>query len=153
LIDALSHPDCRYADNDRVVIDHYQSGYAAARYLLDLGHTRIATIYPRLNTTGGRLKRAGIRAALADAGITIPGAFEVGGGYGRQAGFTAMMDLAVTGVRPTAVISCASLLTIGALRAAQELSLRIPDDISLIAIDDYDLFDLVSPPITVIDRR
>lgn len=139
-------------ENDRVLIDHHQSGYAAASYLIELGHTRIGTIYPRLNTTAGRLKREGIRAALTDAGLLMPAAFEAGGSYGRQAGFNAMMDLAMGQVRPTAVISCASLLTIGALRAIRELSIRIPDDLSLIAIDDYEMFDLVSPPISVIDR-
>lgn len=141
-----------HEENDTVLVDHYRSGYDATEHLIRAGHKRIAAIYPRLETTGGRLKREGIHAAMAAHGMDLPSEYEAGGVYGREAGYRAMVQLLTRGVRPTAVICCANLVTIGALRAVRDLSIRVPDELSIVAIDDFETFDLLSPAITVIDR-
>ncbi|MGO4376348.1 LacI family DNA-binding transcriptional regulator, partial [Paenibacillus sp. MCAF20] len=52
--------------------------------------------------------------------------------------------------RPTAVFCCNDLLAIGALRAAKEIGLRIPQDCSIIGFDDTVLASVTDPPLTTV---
>ena len=54
--------------------------------------------------------------------------------------------------RPTAVVIANNLMTIGALKALNELSVRIPAAISIIGFDDLSFANLLNPPLTVISR-
>lgn len=58
-----------------------------------------------------------------------------------------MLELAV---RPTALFCCNDLLAIGALRAARELGLRVPEECSVVSFDDTILASVTDPPLTVI---
>ena len=53
---------------------------------------------------------------------------------------------------PTAVFSANNLMTIGALRLLMERRVAIPDEMSIMGFDDLELSELLSPPLTVIDR-
>ena len=56
------------------------------------------------------------------------------------------------GLRPTAVVAMSDAMAIGAMRAARELGLRIPDDLSVVGFDDIDLAAHVDPPLTTVHQ-
>lgn len=103
------------------------------RYLIDLGHKRIAYVGgdPDVSVTLERLQ--GYRAALAAAGITARpewidyGFFAVDGGYQAVYRMTQLGEQA-----PTAYYAANDLMAVGILRALHELNIRVPEEVSVI---------------------
>lgn len=139
-------------DFDSVLVDNAGGAATAAHYLIDLGHTAIATISGPLVNTPGRVRYASFLGALAAVGITPPQEYLEVGNFRESGGYDAMLRLLALPTRPTAVFCANNVMTIGGLKALAERQLRVPTDISLIGFDDLDLGALLSPPLTVIDR-
>jgi LacI family transcriptional regulator len=137
---------------DSVVVDNAGGARMAAEHLLKLGHERIAMIGGPLNTTPGRERHGGFVEALADAGVVLDPAFDEDGRFNTEGGYQSALRLLGARPGPTAIFSANNLMTIGVLRAINELGIRVPDEISLIAFDDLDLGALLTPPLTCITR-
>jgi LacI family repressor for deo operon, udp, cdd, tsx, nupC, and nupG len=135
-----------------VRIDDIEAAETAVRHLVELGHTRIAHVGgipdPEhagldFSTPGERL--VGYRKAMQDAGLAIEPGWEVTGDFSAHGGLTACRQLLAAGARPTAIFAGSDEMAIGASHAVRELGLRVPDDISIIGIDNHELseyFDL-----------
>ena len=103
---------------------------------------------PGLSTTDERVR--GYRMALEQAGIPFDPALVAEGGSQRDRAHEAMLALLATPNPPTAVVSGNNFMTIGLLRAIAERGLTVPDDIALVAFDDFEWADLFAPRLTVI---
>ena len=134
---------------DIVVNDDFAGAQAAARHLLDLGHTRIG----HLSGPGiiGQLRRDGIRTSLADVGLVTDEFFEVGG-TSEESGYAAARRLLSRATRPTAIIGYNDVVTIGALSAADGLGLRVPEDLSLVGYDNTYLARIRHISLTSVDN-
>ncbi|MGL5808475.1 MAG: substrate-binding domain-containing protein, partial [Nocardioides sp.] len=126
-----------------VCIDDASAARLAVRHLLDLGHRRIAyvgghddhqlafaTPLARRATYLEELNRAGIEP---DPGIEVNGDYKVAGGMAAARRLLAMPD------PPTAVLAASDEMAFGVLWVARELGFRVPQDLSVIGIDDHDL--------------
>jgi len=123
------------------------------RQLISLGHTRFGLL--SAITEGNdraRLRGAGVRAALSEAGLslsedcTLYGAIDLGT-------TTKMMRRLLSldpARRPTAVIGTNDVFAVGAMLACREAGIRIPDDISVTGCDDTDLGATQTPTLTSI---
>jgi LacI family repressor for deo operon, udp, cdd, tsx, nupC, and nupG len=125
-------------------VDDVAVSRLATEHLIALGHTRIAHIggdddhnhdfHVPMN------RRVGYEAALAAAGLTpdpslhVPGDFTIPGGYA-----SAKLLLADRGDRPTAIFATSDEMAIGAILAARDLGLRVPEDLSVVGVDDHEL--------------
>jgi DNA-binding LacI/PurR family transcriptional regulator len=137
-----------------VLSDNIGGAAVAARYLLSLGHRRIATIAGDQQLTSGRERLEGFRAALGSAGISVPDAWIVTGRYTDDDGYSAAQTLfSAAGTTPTALFVANIEMTVGALQAIRELGLRIPEDVSVISFDDARWATLITPPLTVIAQE
>ena len=67
-------------------------------------------------------------------------------------GYQAMLKLLKRNKNFTAVLAAGDLLAIGAMRALKEADLDIPEDISLMGIDDIDLDSYLCPPLTTVSQ-
>lgn len=127
-----------------LTIDDVAVAELATAHLVALGHRRISHI-------GGGHKfdldfhiptsrRHGYERALVAAGIPLDSAlyrtadFTIAGGYG-----AAKQLLGSPGARPTAIFAASDEMAIGCLLAARDLGIRVPQDVSVIGIDDYEL--------------
>lgn len=134
---------------DRVQFDHLGGARAAVRHLTDLGHRRIAHIAGPASRFTGRQRRDGYAAALRDAGIPLDGRLVAEGDYSFDAGRALLDRLWVQ--QPTAVFVGGDVMALGALRAARDLGLRVPADLSLVAFGDPDAIRFATPGITTVD--
>lgn len=73
--------------------------------------------------------------------------------YCQESGMFGMRYFARLSARPTAVLACDSLIAVSALQEAAALGIRIPQDISLVGIDDYAFLRLFRPTLSVIDHH
>jgi LacI family transcriptional regulator len=133
--------------------DNRAATFAMTRYLIGLGHVRFGLLSARVDGNDRASERgAGVRAALAQSGLTLADECAVYGAID-LATTTGMMrtllqlDLAR---RPTAVIGTNDVFAVGAMIACREAGVRIPQDISITGCDDTDLGATQTPPLTSI---
>jgi LacI family transcriptional regulator len=141
---------------DRVSVDNRQGAHNAVSHLLDLGHRRIACISGPAQFEVARERIDGWRSALLAAGITpdegllIESDFSSPGGY---EAVRALLQAQAEGAAPqpvTGIFASNDMMAIGALRAAAELDLRVPQQLSVVGFDDIELSRYVFPALTTV---
>ena len=140
---SVDHPDV-----DLVLSADLEGSLAAVEHLIGSGATRIAMIAGPPPTATSRVD--GYRQALARADHELAPPLVVPGNFTRSGGRAAMLRLMREPVRPDAVFCANDLTAIGALDAARELGLRVPDDVRVVGFDDVDAASLISPALTTV---
>ncbi len=136
-------------DRDLVIVDNTNCAYMATSHLLDLGHRRIGVILGPEQTMTARKRLDGAKAALSERGLFDEELVRFGS-YSFESGFETMREM-LEGAEPPGGVFCANdLLAIGAIKAVQEYGLKVPEDISIIGIDDIMLSRLISPSLTTV---
>ncbi len=135
---------------DLVEVAHMQGGYLATRHLLSQGHRQIACIGGREDLAPSRERIAGWRLAMGEGGTPPSDHLLLRGDFTSRGGYEAMHALLRQPKRPSAVFVCNDLMAIGAMCAAYEAGLRVPDDLSVIGFDDIELASFASPPLTTV---
>ncbi|HEX4443628.1 MAG TPA: substrate-binding domain-containing protein [Galbitalea sp.] len=148
-----------------ITLDNRVSSATAARHLKELGHTLVATValpleqshQPWRLSTDWRLGATSEVATQRLLGVedvfgTTPG--YVASTSSIDAGLRAGLDLLSDAeIRPTGIIAQSDLLAIGVIRAAEQLGLGVPEDVSVIGFDGaridsgYDLTTMVQPAV------
>lgn len=137
---------------DSVLVDNAGGAAAAARYLAGLGHTEIAIISGPLVNTPGRTRYKGFLEELARFDVRPPQEFLQVADFKESGGHDAMRRLMALPRAPTAVFCANNVMTVGGLKALNELRICVGEQVSIIGFDDLDLGSLLRPPLTVIDR-
>ena len=123
----------------------------ATNHLIGLGHRRIACLAGPANLNSSAQRIEGWRQALATAGLAEASADLLWhSDFSSQGGFRTMQAILALSPAPTAVFVCNDLMGIGALSAAHEAGIQIPQDMSLIGFDDIELARFASPALTTI---
>ncbi len=134
-----------------IAIDNYQATYDGLRYLITLGHSRIAFLSGPYTCAQRNVERVrGYRAVLDDHGIAFDPALVRSQLPTFLHGKEAMRACLRLPEPPTAVLCVNDYLAIGAIRAIHEADLRVPEDISVCGFDDVDISAYFNPPITTI---
>jgi len=135
---------------DAVLVDNLAGGIQATSHLLSLGHRRIGCITGPSTLTPSADRVTGYKTALQQAGIPIDPALILSGDFHPESGYLAARQLLLLENPPTAIFACNDLMALGALRAASELSLSVPSDLSVVGFDDIELARYSNPPLTTI---
>jgi len=135
---------------DLIEVDHAAGGELATAHLQGLGHQRVACIVGPSDLRPSHQREAGWRRALAKAGIEPRTDECVRGDFGPESGAAAMRRLLHSPQRPTAVFVCNDMMAIGALHAAHEAGIGVPEQMSLVGFDDIELAAYTSPPLTTV---
>lgn len=132
--------------------DNFAGAVLATNYLLSLGHRRIGHISGRPDLESARLREAGFRRAMADAGVSVDERLvRVGGfGVGKAAGTAA--ELLALPEPPTAIFAGNDLSAISTMEVARRFGRSVPDDLSVIGFDNVPESALVNPPLTTISQ-
>ena len=137
-----------------VQTDFWTGGLVAARHLIALGHTRIATITGQASEMRANAQLDGFGSALDEAGIARRDDMVVRAKASCKHGRAAAMELLDRPAqeRPTAIVAQTDLIALGVYQAAWELGLRIPDDLSVVGYDDIRPSWYMAPPLTTVSR-
>jgi LacI family transcriptional regulator len=141
-------PDLRA---DVVRCDSERGAYDLTKYLIGLGHQRIAMLSGADLISTAHERVIGYKRAMHEAGLPLDenlmsyGEFKAESGYDRT---LAMMQQSTN--RPTALFAGNNFIAVGVIRALDELELRVPDDVSLVSFDDLPV--LSKPFLTVVSQ-
>lgn len=133
-----------------VTLDNVQAGRLAAQHLADLGHTRFAHIGGSAKLRLSRERQYGFQEELTARGLGEALCVASEGGWDCQAGFKAMQQILAHRPRPTAVFAANDRMAIGAMQAAHQVGLRVPEDCSVMGLDDIELAAFQIPPLTTL---
>lgn len=144
--------DRRFAGDlaSAVVVDNRAAARSTTEHLLDRGHRRVALFIDETDWTTGRERYEGYGDALRARGIDEIPELVVQAGWDVDEALLAARRLLSTPDRPTAVFAANNLLAEGVWRAAAELGLNVPADLSLIAFDDAPWMSMVTPGVTAV---
>jgi LacI family transcriptional regulator len=135
---------------DAVIIDNEGVARRMTDHLIDLGHRRIALFIDETNWTTGGERTAGYRRSLADSGIEADPSLLISTGWNATSARKTAIDVLARRDHPTAIFAANNVLAEGVWRAANDLGLRIPDDVSIVSFDDSQWMSMVSPGITAV---
>jgi len=124
---------------DGVTADNHAGSADMVALLVAEGHRRIGAVFGTPQASTSRDREAGARAALAAAGIELPGKRVARGGFGHADGERGLAAVMTGRSRPTAVFCIGDLVAIGALNQARRMGLRVPQDVAVVGFDDLPL--------------
>ncbi len=135
--------------------DHVHHGYGAGTralmsHLFELGHQRIGFIYGVTILSQGFDRLNAYLEALAENGLSYGDTLVTYCGPLMEDGYQAALQLLSLPDRPTAILAINDLLGISALRAAADLGLHVPRDLSIASFDDIPFSNFVVPRLTTV---
>jgi DNA-binding LacI/PurR family transcriptional regulator len=144
---------------DSIGVDNVQVTRLATKHLLALGHRRIGFISGPISTVSRLDRLEGYRTTLQEAGIE-PDPQLVWEGVANNYGDAAAVELGRQGAHdllsktnpPTAMIAINDMYAFGVYAGARDLGLNIPEDVSVVGVDDIVLTEVVQPPLTTIHQ-
>ena len=139
---------------DSVAIDVEDGTRAATAHLLGHGARRIGLVLFPQARIGTRAFLAGYAAALAAAGVAYDDRLVRYAGFSEIDGYYATQQLLgrfERNARPDALLVVNHLMAIGALHAAADAGLRVPEDVRLIGFDDTPWAAWLTPPLSLVD--
>jgi LacI family transcriptional regulator len=133
-----------------VQIDYEHGIRQAVQHLAALGHERIAFIGGRRDLKTATIRRSAVEKCMKEIGLELRPELFVDGDHSIEAGMKALSALAAMRDRPSAVLCSNDMTAIGVMRAAFDLHLNIPQDLSVVGFDDIRLAQFMAPPLTTV---
>lgn len=131
--------------------DNELAGQMTVRHLLDLGHRRFGMISGFLHANDrARARVAGVRKTLQAHGIAFTDEDVVETPFTLAGGRMGLARLMNRKAPPTAIIGGNDVLAVGAVFEAQAAGYHVPDDISIVGIDDLEISAHINPPLTTV---
>jgi LacI family transcriptional regulator len=146
-IDRVADRDC-----DFVVARNRPDMRRLVRHLIDRGHKRIGMLSGLAGLSSTKERIAGYQLGLKDGGIDPDPALMATADSTIAPAHTTTLKLLDLADPPTALVASNNLMALGALRALKERGLRVPDDMALVAFDEFEWTDLFQPRLTTISQ-
>jgi LacI family transcriptional regulator len=136
---------------DAVVSDYAVGAGAATKHLVQQGHRRIVFLGIGPDSQSARECQGGFRSAIRQSGVPASETPLITDLHDEHDAERRTIRLLTSHSPPTAIFSSQSVVTVGALRALQQLGLQHP--VALVGFDDLPLADLTDPGVTVIAQH
>lgn len=135
-----------------VFVDDFDGARLMTRHLLELGHVDIAFVRGAAEHSTAARREQGFRQTMAAAGLTVPDAYMVDGGFTYRGGLDAARRLLGLRRRPSAIFAANDDMAAAANAVAHGLGLSVPADLSIAGFDDTSVATTVWPELTTIHQ-
>lgn len=142
---ALAHENV-----SNVVLDNQKAGYMAGRHLIELGHKRLACITGPMKITLCRDRLDGFQKALREEGISLDQARIYEGDFKLESGILGIRKLCPRACDFTGIWAMNDWMAFGVLKELQSQGVKVPEQVSVIGMDDTELAVAVNPALTTI---
>ena len=137
---------------DSVTSNNEAGAYNATRHLIQLGHTKLATITGPLHLTNSMDRLGGFKRAVKEAKLHLSPEYVQETSFDKQGGHAKTLILLRLIPRPTAIFAGNDMIALGALLAVREAGLRCPEDVSIMGFDDLDLCETTNPSLSSVSQ-
>lgn len=133
-----------------VNVDNRHGAHIATKHLIRLNHRRIAYVGGRTHHSDDQERQAGYLDALAQAGVAFDPQLMVAGNGRASGGERALPRLRTVADPPTAVLCYNDMTAVGLMRAAREIGLAVPDELSVVGFDNIPFASYIKPSLTTV---
>ncbi len=133
-----------------ILLDYSAGIHAAVAHLAELGHTRIGFLAGPHTLHSAMTRRKAFEQTMQQAGLDVHEDWIIECDHTLKGGVAGFTRLSGLNSRPTALICSNDMTAIGVLRAVYMAGLRVPQDLSVIGLDDIDFAEFTLPPLTTI---
>lgn len=133
-----------------VVIDDFKAGYIATEYLIKLGHRNIAFIGGHDRSTSHMDRINGYKRALMENGLEADINSIMGYSFKKESGYGTFLEMIKNRKVPSAIVAENDIIALGIMESAERHGYRVPDDISIIGIDDIEFGALTKINLTTV---
>ena len=140
---------CPKLTKDAVITDDYKGAYEAVCHLARAGQQRIGLIGGPRKVSNGKARWQGFHDALLASGLRYDPELVIEGDYRLESGYRAGHVL--LSHRPDGIYVANFLMTVGLLKAAEEMGLKCPEDFGLVSFDDYPWLGIFHPRLTTVE--
>ena len=146
---------CEYIEQaqiSRVSIDNYEAAKQMVRYLVSIGHRKIAFLGADNQFISSANRLRGYQDAMQEAGLPLCPDYiaYAASDYNFPSGLQAATRLLQLPQRPTAIFCVADILAIGAVHAAQNQGVAVPDQLTVTGFDDVEYATMFWPKLTTL---
>ncbi|MDD3212227.1 MAG: LacI family DNA-binding transcriptional regulator [Eubacteriales bacterium] len=139
-------------ETDVVLLDNYEAGYIATRYLVELGHSRIGFLLGQKESSSSRQRYDGYLQAMKNYNLEVDERDILQGDLTMETAYALAKDFVVDiKDRPTAMIISNDLAAHGFMTCCQEAGVEIPKMLSVVSFDNIRFSSAGSIPLTTID--
>ncbi|HAS6670416.1 substrate-binding domain-containing protein [Vibrio parahaemolyticus] len=138
--------------SDKIQDNSLRGGYLAAKYLIDCGHTEIGCITGPLIKHQAQMRYEGYKRAMNEAGLEFNANWIIESDFECEGGYQAFKKMAERGKLPSSIFVSNDMMAMGVINAANELSIKVPDDLSIIGYDDIHIAKFMSPSLTTVHQ-
>ncbi|MET2898219.1 substrate-binding domain-containing protein [Vibrio rotiferianus] len=138
--------------SDKIQDNSLRGGYLAARYLIDCGHKEIGCITGPLIKHQAQMRYEGYKRAMIEAELEFNANWIVESDFECEGGYQAFKKMVQRGPLPSSIFVSNDMMAMGVINAANELGIKIPDDLSIIGYDDIHIAKFMSPSLTTIHQ-
>lgn len=131
-------------------VENFEGALQATRYLIGLGHERIAHLTGIPGHRHAIDRHEGYLRALSDAGIEVDPRLIAEGDFTEPSGFRAAQRLLDSKIPFTAIFAGNDHMAYGAQLALYDRGLRVPEDVSMVGFDDHRHAPYMLPPLTTV---
>jgi LacI family transcriptional regulator len=136
---------------DRMIVSYdRKGGEQAALHLTQLGHRRIGFVSGPSTFRSSHERRSGLEDGLAAAGLHLRPEFVAEGAYTFDSGASCGSALLGRAERPTAIFCANDEMAAGLLQAARRAGIQVPQELSVVGFDDFQIATQVWPTLTTI---
>jgi LacI family transcriptional regulator len=136
---------------DSIRSDSENGAYSLVKLLIGLGHERIAMMTGPQDVSTSIDRVSGYRRALLESGLENNELIYYGA-FNQKSGYERTKQAMLQSSSPTAIFGANNFITIGIIKALQDLNVNVPEDISVAGFDDLPESMLVAPFLTVISQ-
>jgi len=133
-----------------ILLDYTTGVRAAVNHLVGLGHRKIGFLAGPHKLHSAITRENDFRTAISEAGLQLEAAWIIECDHTLRGGVAGFEKLRALPEQPTAVLCSNDMTAIGVLRAAYMSGLRVPQDLSVVGLDDIDFAEFTLPPLTTI---
>ncbi|ENJ1574122.1 substrate-binding domain-containing protein [Vibrio parahaemolyticus] len=138
--------------SDKIQDNSLRGGYLAAKYLIDCGHTEIGCITGPLIKHQAQMRYEGYKRAMNEAALEFNANWIIESDFECEGGYQAFKKMAERGTLPSSIFVSNDMMAMGVINAANELGIKVPDDLSIIGYDDIHIAKFMSPSLTTIHQ-
>jgi DNA-binding LacI/PurR family transcriptional regulator len=131
--------------------DNFRAAKEVTEYLINLGHERIAFVGGNVNLVVTVERLLGYEKALRDFHLPLLSEYIIHEEFLREGGQGAVRELMSLDQPPSALVVVDDLMALGVLNTLDEMSISVPDDISIVSFNNVMLSEMSRPPLTTVD--
>ena len=137
---------------DYINVDNYKATRRVIRYLVELGHRRIATICGDFTTEAAQARLHGYRDGLIAEGLPVYDSYITEGEFLRTPARKAAQKLLSLKKRPTAIFAASDVMALEVLDVAKQLKIAVPKKLSVVGFDDNPIITYSPVPLTTVSQ-